>query len=724
MTNVTSGGTQYDGSSTFGGFVGNNNATISNCYATGNVTSSVNSRVGGFAGNNHDGGTVAKSYSTGDVKASAGNSHKVVGRSSGIIKKIYSITSSILTAGNSSVASYKSEYEEIDYNLLLSDEILKNKLSWDEEGWHIGIDSNPFLSWEVEYSHDFTETVIEPTCLKPGFTMYECKDCGKIFLMDIKEALGHEPQGEAYHVVEPTHTTAGYEMYVCKHTEVCDNEDLQYRIELEALGHDEISEISCNSTNIKYIDGVYIYTCSCDEKFEISQEYITHTPENVNYKAPTCTTYDPITNEKIEAESGITQGTICSDCNKVLFGCIEIEPHDLELKEELVEVKCTTDGLALYQCKSCEEELELPIKATGHIYDNNSFECTVCHEDQFEIDASYYPINSAEELSMLNTNPFGKYYLNANIDLTEYEFKPLCEKTPFNGILLGNGYKITNMVITKDTITSTNVAFIVNVGEDGIIAGLTFENVYITVRSNITDVNNQNSSLTIMHNVGVIVANNNGTIYRCNIIGDIDIRISTDVSNNSTKNISKPFNITYGTLAANNELTGKIVESNVKGNMYLTYSFTANLVSKSIASTVQHLLSVTKAENITDMVSGGIAGVNKGYIGNTAIESNISTAMTRISEVADRGKSSLVVNLYEGAFVGINGGEIVSSKSKKINNDYHSADYDAYVYDYPLMLKNVVIRSEYMKIKDYSLAGNYAGIIGHNSTKNLEITVG
>ena len=51
--------------SVVGGFVGANNGTIIDCYATGNITGT--SYTGGFVGSNKVGGSIAYCYATGDV---------------------------------------------------------------------------------------------------------------------------------------------------------------------------------------------------------------------------------------------------------------------------------------------------------------------------------------------------------------------------------------------------------------------------------------------------------------------------------------------------------------------------------------------------------------------------------------------------------------------------------------------------------------------------------
>ena len=72
-----------------GGFVGYNNGSITNCYATGTIQGG--SSVGGFVGTNDTGGDITKSYSTGNVTASSSSSGGFVGYNyKGTISECYS----------------------------------------------------------------------------------------------------------------------------------------------------------------------------------------------------------------------------------------------------------------------------------------------------------------------------------------------------------------------------------------------------------------------------------------------------------------------------------------------------------------------------------------------------------------------------------------------------------------------------------------------------------
>jgi hypothetical protein len=73
-----------------GGLVGGNNGIISNCYATGTISSS--SFLGGLVGWNGDGGSIENCYSTGSVSGSSGSEcvGGLAGGNSGIISNCYS----------------------------------------------------------------------------------------------------------------------------------------------------------------------------------------------------------------------------------------------------------------------------------------------------------------------------------------------------------------------------------------------------------------------------------------------------------------------------------------------------------------------------------------------------------------------------------------------------------------------------------------------------------
>lgn len=76
--------------------------------------------------------------------------------------------------------------------------------------------------------HDYSETVVLPTCTEGGYTEYTC-NCGFSYKSDIKSALGHD---FAPVITPPTCETSGYTTYSCK------NCDVSYKgNHFEPLGH-------------------------------------------------------------------------------------------------------------------------------------------------------------------------------------------------------------------------------------------------------------------------------------------------------------------------------------------------------------------------------------------------------------------------------------------------------------------------------------------------------
>ena len=65
----------------------------------------------------------------------------------------------------------------------------------------------------AKIGHDYTENIVEATCVKSGFTQLECKTCGDNDIKDFVEPLGHK-----YIAVTtpPTSTQQGYTTYTCE----------------------------------------------------------------------------------------------------------------------------------------------------------------------------------------------------------------------------------------------------------------------------------------------------------------------------------------------------------------------------------------------------------------------------------------------------------------------------------------------------------------------------
>ncbi len=103
--NITSSSSSntYTDFSYAGGLVGSNSATITNCYSTGNISSSspnASDSAGGLVGINNDDGIISNSYSTGNVSSSSSidffsSAGGLVGFNNGSISNSYSTENTV-----------------------------------------------------------------------------------------------------------------------------------------------------------------------------------------------------------------------------------------------------------------------------------------------------------------------------------------------------------------------------------------------------------------------------------------------------------------------------------------------------------------------------------------------------------------------------------------------------------------------------------------------------
>lgn len=697
--NIKSGDVS-NSASTFAGLVGLNDANIQNSYSLGSVTSHVNSITGGLVGENSYGGTISKCFASTDLSVSSGTTNKFVSKSSGILNRVYTINNTKFNTGNANVSNMN--IETIDFSDLISIDFLANTLYWDEEGWYVGTDTYPFLLWEFEYSHNYSEvTIVEATCDTPGFTYYKCSDCDKLFLTDLVEPLGHTKK-ETIETIQPTHTEEGYELYKCEF-------GCTYKIIIPATGHDSLEEIKCTDENIKLVDGEYLYKCSCGEKLQIDSSDIIHKAYHTNYNAPSCGIYNEETNSyEGNPTTGVTQGSICEYCNVTLYGHDIIYPHDLVFKEHISLPTCHLEGYDLYQCTICDKDVKKTVDIISHSYSGTNLTCTVCNTSLFTIDETYQAISTFEDLLSINNNPSGNYYLTNDINLQGQTITTICDKdNPFTGILLGNGYKISNFVINSANKASDDVALFKY--NNGIIAGLKIENVTINVTNN------------SISNVSILTVYNSGQILMCEITGTNTINLTASIVSTSTEAVIKGYNYTYGSFASTNNKNGIIKNSSVTGYMKMNYINESLLDSNSLKGYLSKLLTVTKVVNNVIITSGGICGINYGQINNTTFNPNLTRNTTSDSYTGglSRGKTYLYLTLQDAGFVGINAGLIKNCKSISKDYSFHSKDEDCFIYNDPIMLNNVILKIEYEMVISNSIFEEYSGLIGKTQKNSV-----
>ena len=190
------------------------------------------------------------------------------------------------------------------------------------------------------HTHDYKSVVTKPTCTEQGYTTYTCSICGDSYKGDYKDARGHlfvlgkcircgeqDPDSHTHEytktVVAPTCTTRGYTEHVCS----CGS---SYKTDYTAaLGHDYKNGLctrcgakdpSAHTHDYKAVvtaptcteRGYTTYTCSvCGDSYKGS--YVD--PLGHNYKNGTCTrcgAKDP--NYKPQADfTDVAAGSYCYD---------------------------------------------------------------------------------------------------------------------------------------------------------------------------------------------------------------------------------------------------------------------------------------------------------------------------------------------------------------------------------------------------------------------------
>ena len=190
------------------------------------------------------------------------------------------------------------------------------------------------------HSHQYKQTVTNPTCTEQGFTTYTCS-CGYSTTDDYVDALGHD---YAEDVVEPTCTEGGYTTFTCSRCA-----DTYVGAETEATGHHHEAVVT-PPTCLE--DGYTTYTCVCgdtyigDETEALDHDYAT------KVVAPTCT------------EQGYTT-YICIRCSDS-YNADYVDPTDHSYTRTVKEPTCTEGGYTAFVCACGDTDIRDEVDPLGH----------------------------------------------------------------------------------------------------------------------------------------------------------------------------------------------------------------------------------------------------------------------------------------------------------------------------------------------------------------------
>ncbi|MDE7164930.1 MAG: InlB B-repeat-containing protein [Clostridiales bacterium] len=139
------------GAADIGGFVGNNEGKIQNCYSSGSVTADNNGGcgAGAFVGYINTQGSVTGCFALGNITVAANATvGKFVGGNDGSIRKCYFGDNVVAKNGGNSVGDNNRGATEKSESELYSRELLVDELFWDEEVWVIDGIHAPKLAWQ------------------------------------------------------------------------------------------------------------------------------------------------------------------------------------------------------------------------------------------------------------------------------------------------------------------------------------------------------------------------------------------------------------------------------------------------------------------------------------------------------------------------------------------------------------------------------------------------
>ncbi len=227
--------------------------------------------------------------------------------------------------------------------------------------------------------------------------------------------------------------------------------------------------------------------------------------------------------------------------------------------------------------------------------------------DEGDPESTYY-INDAEELQQIKR--YGTYILNADIDLTGVDWKPIgTYDAPFNGIFDGAGHTITGLKVTaceEDVGISVSFKYsycgFFGVTEDAEIKNINFENSEVNVSSNAV----------------------NRTVYAGILAGYIkntkvsDCTVNGSVSAESVNYIASCGGISG--LSDGSELTNCISAASVTTKNSQVRAFSGGLIGASRMSTSIKTSSASGKVSASTTIGVAYSGGLIGYCSTTSLE--------------------------------------------------------------------------------------------------------
>ena len=204
---------------------------------------------------------------------------------------------------------------------------------------------------KLDHTHEYTETVVEPTCTEKGYTLHKC-ECGEEYKDGETEALGHL-FGEWKTITPATEDSEGLEQRVCARKNCGFKEERA----IPVLSHTHhyittIVEPTCTER------GYTKYTCEkCGNSYNADYE------KALGHNFGEWKEIKPATEE----EDGLKERT-CARCGETEEQAIPAKTHEHKFVDTVIEPTCTEKGYTIHKCKCGEQYEDSYVSALDHSY--------------------------------------------------------------------------------------------------------------------------------------------------------------------------------------------------------------------------------------------------------------------------------------------------------------------------------------------------------------------
>ena len=200
------------------------------------------------------------------------------------------------------------------------------------------------------HKHNYTEEVINPTCVTNGYTVYTCS-CGDHYNDNEVEALGHT-YGDWKVVKEATETETGLKERKCIRCNDIQKEDIP------SLSHTH-SYTSVVTKPTCVDKGYTTYTCTCGDSYKDDEvDAIGHTYGEWK-----------VVKEATETETGLKERK-CNNCSELETQIIPTLSHTHSYTSVVTKPTCTTKGYTTYTCSCGDSYTSEETNIVGHTYSN------------------------------------------------------------------------------------------------------------------------------------------------------------------------------------------------------------------------------------------------------------------------------------------------------------------------------------------------------------------